>query len=49
MNIPRYVDSSDDEEPWDIHLFMFGGIPNMEIEGLHKYWDAFPGLRRGNF
>ena len=49
MNIPRYVDSSDDEEPWDIHSIMFGGIPNMEIEGLHKYWDAFPGLREEIF
>ena len=26
LNIPRYVDSSDDEEPWDIHSIMFGGI-----------------------
>lgn len=49
LNIPRYVDSSDDEEPWDIHSIMFGGIPNMEIEGLHKYWDAFPGLREKIF
>lgn len=49
LNIPRYVDSSDDEEPWDIHSIMFGGIPNMEIEGLHKYWDAFPGLREEIF
>lgn len=49
LNIPRYVDSSDDEEPWDIHSIMFGGIPNMEIESLGKYWDAFPGLREEIF
>lgn len=49
LNIPRYVDSSDDEEPWDIHSIMFGGIPNMEIENLRKYWDAFPGLREEIF
>ena len=49
LNIPRYVDSSDDEEPWDIHSIMFGGIPNMEIESLRKYWDAFPGLREEIF
>ena len=49
LNIPRYVDSSDDEEPWDIHAIMFGGIPNMEIESLRKYWDAFPGLREEIF
>lgn len=28
---------------------MFGGIPNMEIESLRKYWDAFPGLREEIF
>lgn len=34
---------------WDIHSIMFGGIPNMEIESLRKYWDAFPGLREEIF
>ena len=24
---------------------MFGGIPNEEIDGLKKYWDAFPNLK----
>ena len=33
----------------DIHSIMFGGIPNMEIESLRKYWDAFPGLREEIF
>ena len=26
LNIPRYVDSSDDAESWDIYASMFGGI-----------------------
>lgn len=45
LNIPRYVDSSDASETWDIYATMFGGIPNAEIDLLHKYWAAFPALR----
>ena len=45
LNIPRYVDSSDDVESWDIYASMFGGIPNAEIDGLVKYWTTFPSLR----
>ena len=49
LNIPRYVDSSDDAESWDIYASMFGGIPNSEINGLSKFWDAFPSLRNQIF
>ena len=45
LNIPRYVDSSEKAENWDIYASMFGGIPAGEIEELHEYWDAFPGLK----
>ena len=45
LNIPRYVDSSDAAETWDIYASMFGGIPQSEIALLQKYWDAFAGLR----
>ena len=45
LNIPRYVDSSNEPESWDIYASMFGGIPNEEIDGLKKYWDAFPNLK----
>jgi type I restriction enzyme M protein len=44
LNIPRYVDSSEASEKWDIYSLMFGGIPENEIEDLHVYWEAFPGL-----
>lgn len=44
LNIPRYVDSSEEEEPWDIHSIMFGGIPKSEVRSLQAYWEAFPGL-----
>lgn len=49
LNIPRYVDSSEGDESWDIYASMFGGIPNREIDGLGSYWAAFPGLRSALF
>ena len=49
LNIPRYVDSSEDGETWDIYATMFGGIPNHEIDRLKKYWDEFPHLRETLF
>ncbi len=45
LNIPRYIDSSDAPETWDIYATMFGGIPNHEIDLLEAYWAAFPRLR----
>ncbi len=49
LNIPRYVDSSEKAESWDIYASMFGGIPISEIEELKEYWDAFPSLRESLF
>lgn len=45
LNIPRYIDSSEATETWDIYATMFGGIPNHEIDLLEQYWTAFPQLR----
>ena len=49
LNIPRYVDSSEKPESWDIYASMFGGIPSKEIEDLAAYWTAFPGLKTALF
>ncbi len=49
LNIPRYIDSSEEAETWDIYATMFGGIPNREIDRLDKYWTAFPRLREDLF
>lgn len=49
LNIPRYVDSSEPAETWDIYATMFGGIPQAEIDTLSTYWDALPGLRESIF
>lgn len=45
LNIPRYVDSSEKNEIWDLYATMYGGIPNHEIDELKEYWNAFPTLR----
>lgn len=45
LNIPRYVDSSEPAETWDLYASMFGGVPVQEIDALSKYWEALPGLR----
>lgn len=49
LNIPRYVDSSEKAESFDIYAMMFGGIPNSEIDEYEKYWSAFCGLREKLF
>ncbi len=49
LNIPRYVDSSDPAEQWDIYASVFGGIPDKEIATLAPYWAAFPSLREQIF
>ena len=49
LNIPRYVDSSEAPEQYDIYATMFGGIPNSEINQLQKYWDVLPEFKKRIF
>lgn len=49
LNIPRYVDSSEEAEHWDIYASMYGGIPNDELNALKEYWDVFPNLKDALF
>lgn len=49
LNIPRYVDSSEASETWDIYSLMFGGIPKSEVKSLEKYWKVFPSLKEELF
>ena len=49
LNIPRYVDSSEKAESWDIYASMFGGVPEKELSDLNHYWDAFPSLKNDLF
>ncbi|MGI5977384.1 MAG: type I restriction-modification system subunit M [Candidatus Limivicinus sp.] len=49
LNIPRYVDSSEPAETWDIYSTMFGGVPKAELEQFNPCWKAFPALRESLF
>jgi len=49
LNIPRYVDSSEKAESWDVYATMFGGIPNSEIDEMNRYWKVFPNLKKNIF
>ena len=45
LNIPRYIDNTEEEDVQDIAAHLLGGIPNQDIEALQAYWKVFPGLR----
>jgi len=45
LNIPRYIDSQDEEDIQDIEAHLHGGIPNVNIYALREYWETYPTLR----
>ena len=49
LNIPRYVDSAEPAEQWDIFATMHGGIPKAELAQFSDYWAAFDGLQTALF
>jgi len=46
LNIPRYIDSQEDEDLQDIEAHLKGGIPNKDIDDLQKYWLVYPGIKK---
>ena len=49
LNIPRYIDSSDEGILQDIRAHLLGGIPEINIEKLSKYWKVAPNLKNRLF
>jgi type I restriction enzyme M protein len=49
LNIPRYIDSAEDEDLHDIAAHLLGGIPNYDIDALDHYWQVFPTLKQQLF
>ena len=45
LNIPRYIDSQEDEDIQNIAAHLYGGIPLKDIEDLAEYWQVYPNLR----
>jgi type I restriction enzyme M protein len=45
LNIPRYIDTQEQEDLQDIEAHLLGGIPNADIEALNNYWEVYPTLK----
>ncbi len=45
LNIPRYIDTQEQEDLQDIEAHLLGGIPNTDIEALNNYWQVYPTLK----
>jgi type I restriction enzyme M protein len=49
LNIPRYIDSQDEEDLQDIAAHLLGGIPDADINALQGYWDVYETMRTDLF
>jgi type I restriction enzyme M protein len=49
LNIPRYIDSQEEEDIQDIAAHIQGGIPNHDVDSLSAYWEVYPSLREELF
>ncbi|MDW7732692.1 MAG: type I restriction-modification system subunit M [Methanolobus sp.] len=49
LNLPRYIDSQQEEDHQDIEGHLHGGIPCADIDALRRYWDVCPQLNQALF
>lgn len=49
LNIPRYINSQENEDIQDIEAHLLGGIPNNDIDALNEYWEVFPSIKNELF
>jgi len=49
LNLPRYIDSQEEEDLQDIEAHLKGGIPNADVDALSKYWQVCPTLQKDLF
>lgn len=49
LNIPRYIDTQENEDIQDLNAHLNGGIPQKDIDALKKYWEIYPNLRKDLF
>jgi type I restriction enzyme M protein len=49
LNLPRYIDSSTPEDQQDIDAHLNGGIPEVDVQALGRYWAVCPTLRAALF
>lgn len=49
LNIPRYIDTQEEEDIQDLDAHLNGGIPNRDIDKLENYWKVYPSLKKALF
>lgn len=49
LNIPRYVDTQEEEDLQNIEAHLMGGIPNKDIDDLDKYFEIMPNVKKELF
>lgn len=49
LNIPRYIDTQEEEDIQDLNAHLNGGIPQKDIDALQEYWTVYPNLRKDLF
>lgn len=49
LNIPRYIDSSEKVENYDVYSILNGGIPKIELNELDDYFNEFSNLKNDLF
>jgi type I restriction enzyme M protein len=49
LNLPRYIDSQQEEDLQDIEGHLKGGIPAADVEALQPYWTVCPSLKTALF
>jgi type I restriction enzyme M protein len=49
LNIPRYIDTQEEEDIQDLNAHLTGGIPQKDIDALEEYWTVYPNVRKELF
>ncbi len=49
LNLPRYIDCQEPEDIQDIEGHCNGGIPQLDVDALDRYWAICPTLRQTLF
>jgi type I restriction enzyme M protein len=49
LNIPRYIDTTEEEDIQDLQAHLKGGIPERDIDELDHFWQVYPTLKQDLF
>lgn len=49
LNIPRYIDTTEEEDIQDLQAHLKGGIPQRDIDELDRFWTVYPTLKQDLF